>query len=104
MSLARLTITSYDRIINTLLGPHVRPQSRTSNVRKVLAWLACAKRPLKWYEIQGAFVIDLDHGDLNTKQQLREDCKELCASLVEIHSDQSVTLVHSTTKMYVTFK
>ena len=43
----------------------------------------------------------MENGIVSPKQQFREDCKDLCASLVEIDSDQEVTLVHSTTKMWL---
>ena len=88
----------YERIMDRLLGPNAGPQLRTNNIRMLLGWLVCAKRPLKWYEIQGAIAVDLESGSLSPKRQFQEDGKDLCASLVEINPDQSVTLVHSTAK------
>ena len=82
-----LIISSYDRIMKRLLDPNTGPQSRASNIRMLLGWLACTKRPLKWYEMQGAVTIDLDTGQILLKRHFREDYKDLCASLVEISSD-----------------
>lgn len=81
-----------------LLGATVRPQRRRDSVRMLLGWLACARRPLKWYEVQGAVAVDIEEGEFSARHKFREDCKDLCASLVEISSDQTVTLVHATTK------
>ena len=94
-----LTAFRYDRILDRLVAPTV-PKTRRDNIRKLLGWLACARRPLKWHEIQGAITVNLNEGVISAKQQFHEDCKDLCLSLVEITSDQTVTLVHSTTKPY----
>lgn len=96
--MVKLNISSYGSIIERLLGPTIRPQTRVSSVWKLLGWLTCAKRRLKWYEIQGAVAVDLNQGMISAKHRFREDCKDLCASLMEIGSEQSVTLVHATTK------
>ena len=53
---------------------------------------------MRWYEIQGAIALDLDEGIIEPKKKFLEDCKDLCASLVEISSDHTVNLVHGTTK------
>lgn len=90
---------SYGRILERLLGLEARPKSRSMSIRNLLGWLACAKRPLKWYEIQGIVTIDLEEGVLIVKNRFLEDCKDLCASLVELASDGTVTLVHATTKL-----
>ncbi|KAK5215941.1 hypothetical protein LTR47_009475 [Exophiala xenobiotica] len=91
---------AYDRIIDRLIGPTAPPSRRTS-ILKLLGWLASARRPLKWFEVQCAVSVDLENGVLSVKHQFQEDCKDLCASLVEIDSTQTVTLVHSTTRGYL---
>ncbi|KAK5050383.1 hypothetical protein LTR84_003664 [Exophiala bonariae] len=91
---------AYDRIIERLTGPTVSP-SRRRSLLKLLGWLTCARRPLKWFEIQCAVSVNLEKGLLSPEQQFLEDCKDLCASLVEIDSTQAVTLVHSTTRGYL---
>jgi hypothetical protein len=100
-SSSSLTSSSYDRIIERIIGPNVLPRSRSVNARKLLGWLTCAKRTLKWREVQGAVSIDLDDGTLCTDLQFQDDCKDLCASLVERTTDGSVALVHSTARKYV---
>lgn len=74
------------------------PRSRSDSAKKLLGWLTCAKRTLKWCEIQGAVSIDFDDGTMSSDLRFQEGCKDLCASLVERRSDDSVALVHSTAK------
>lgn len=73
---------------------------RNENVLQLLGWLACAKRPLRRSEIQGAVSIDIENSCVDwQRRKLREDSKELCGSLVEIRFDGSVELVHHTAKL-----
>ena len=89
---------SYDRILTRILGPNIRPKSRRDSIQKLLGWLACARRPLRWPEIQCAAALDLDNGTISHDREFREDCKNLCASLVNLSDDGTVSLVHSTAK------
>ena len=65
----------------------------------LLGWLVCAKRPLKWHEIQAAKSIDLDSEtvDLERKRFLT-DSKHLCGSFVEDRPDDTIELVHLSAK------
>lgn len=68
----------------------------------LLGWLVCAKRPLKWHEIQGAKAINLEHSTIEwDRRKLQVDPKDLCGSLVEVRSDQTVEFVHLTVKLWV---
>lgn len=87
----------YGRIIERLLNSQEHP-SRRKNIIRLLGWLACAKRPLRWYEIQAAWSIDIEEEKFDPERRFVEDSKDLCASLVEICSDGTVTLVHSTAR------
>ena len=54
--------------------------------KKVFGWLACAKRPLNWYEIQAALSIQISNGEHPLDMDfygcvLRDDPRELCGSL-----------------------
>ena len=66
----------------------------------LLTWLVCAKRSIKWREIQGAKSIDIEGQSVDfDKLRFRVDSKDLCGSLVEIKSDDTVEFVHLTAKM-----
>ena len=88
----------YHRIIERLLNSEGVPALRQKNIIRLLGWLACAKRPLRWYEIQAAWSLDIDDGVFDTDLRFVEDSKDLCGSLVEISSDGTVNLVHSTAR------
>lgn len=91
-----LTSARYGRIIKRILDD--RKPSQCQGARKILAWLVCAMRPLKWREIQCAISIDADAGTFNPDQRLVLQPKDICGSLVDHRSDGSVLLVHSTAK------
>lgn len=87
---------SYARIMRRLF---TEERATQSDSKKLLSWLVCAKRPLKWREIQCAVSIDLDEQTLNWEQgRFRVDSKDLCGSLVEVQTDDTVSLVHHTAK------
>jgi len=65
---------------------------------KILGWLACSRRPLKWHEIQGALCMGTTDGTFDQKRRLIPDAKELCGALVELQSDETVQFVHTTAR------
>lgn len=85
---------------------HRMIDSRTDAVkeklRTVLGWVACAPRPLRWREIQGAICIDPDEETVKATKSLLEDPKSLFVSFVEIQHNNMVELVHHTAREYVT--
>jgi hypothetical protein len=90
-------VLRYQRILDRILDCNTT--ERQKNATRLLGWLACATRPLKWYEIQGAVSVDLENHSVNFEERkYRENSKDICASLVEIRSDNSIELVHSTAR------
>lgn len=84
-------------------------KSKKEIIQKLLSWVSLSKRPLRWFEIQAAISIDIDLRDemideYDQNEGLREDrrlvdsAKDLCASFVDVHSDQTIQLVHSTVR------
>lgn len=86
----------YKRILNRI-GENTS-EAKLKSAMTVLGWIVCAKRPLKWREIQGAVSIDWEAKTVDYKGKLSDDPKDLCASLVERRSDDSMELVHTTAK------
>lgn len=69
--------------------------------RKLLGLLVCARRPLRWHEIQGAVSVDLGTRSIDfDRRQLRVDSKDLCGSLVEISSGGIISLVHASARQW----
>ncbi|KAG0649191.1 Vegetative incompatibility HET-E-1 [Hyphodiscus hymeniophilus] len=72
-------------------------------VLKLLGWMVCAKRPLKWREIQAAVSIDPDEQTVDfDSRRLRSSVEEYCGSLIQVLSGDRVELVHNTAKIYMT--
>ncbi|KAI1175182.1 putative zinc finger protein [Nemania sp. FL0916] len=78
------------------------PENSRGDIMRLLGWIVCAKRPLKWHEIQAMNSIDLDERrvDIERRSFFRSP-SELCGSLIEEHSDGTVDLVHATAKSFL---
>ncbi|RMJ07063.1 hypothetical protein CDV36_013332 [Fusarium kuroshium] len=99
---------AYERIVQRILI-NSKP-SRQKTVKKILGWLICSKRPLRWREIQSSFCIDAERGTCNTKRRRVDSCKKICSSLVDIticdlfgsvESEEIVHMVHETAGKYL---
>lgn len=65
----------------------------------LLRWLSCAKRPLKWHEIQVMKSIDPESQAIEfDRRRFYVTAHDLCESLVECRQDGTVELVHSTAR------
>lgn len=74
--------------------------SRKKEVMTLLGWLVCAKRSLRWHEIQGMKAINLDEQIVDhASQQFLIAPKDLCESLVEVREDGTLELVHLSAKL-----
>ncbi|KAI1339051.1 hypothetical protein F5Y15DRAFT_416361 [Xylariaceae sp. FL0016] len=94
----------YKRILDQILL--MRPEGNTVRaiIFRLLGILVYAKRPLKWSEIQGYFAFS-EADEINAvdhdARKLRDDPLDLCLSLVQRHNDDSIRLIHPTTKRYL---
>lgn len=84
-------------------APHAARQAAL----KILSWVTCAVRPLRWREIQSIFCINVESSTVNYEdRRLRVSCKQLCGSLVDVHQalhgqpgpDDIVTIVHGSAR------
>jgi hypothetical protein len=89
-------MTRYDRILSRIFNSATDPTQKYA--QEILGWVVCAKRPLRWREIQGAVCIDLENQCLNYEKEMAESPKGLFASLVELQVDGTVQLVHETAR------
>ncbi|KAK4207839.1 putative zinc finger protein [Rhypophila decipiens] len=96
-----LEINNAYRRILARIDAHASVAERRDRMM-LLGWLACSKRPLKWYEIQVIKSVKPENRSLELwKRRFRVDSKDLCGSLVEIKDDGVVELVHSTARMFL---
>ena len=67
--------------------------------KKLLSWLLCAKRPLKWHEVQGCICLDPEDCSFDPDRKLVRDVKHFCGSLVEVRKSGAIAIVHLTAKL-----
>ncbi|KAI0861632.1 hypothetical protein F4860DRAFT_475705 [Xylaria cubensis] len=89
----------YARILERMF--ETRDGTAVAPIRQVLGWITCAKRPLKWAEVQGAVCVDFDNQVVDHERMLSDSPKDLFASLIEIKEDDTVELVHETARVYL---
>ncbi|TPX09019.1 uncharacterized protein E0L32_001720 [Thyridium curvatum] len=78
------------------------PGTAMKDILRLLGWLVCAKRPLKWHEIQCMNSINLYERRVDFEhQRFIKSPKELLASLVELRPDGALELVHSTATYFL---
>ncbi|RQM06601.1 hypothetical protein DH86_00001229, partial [Scytalidium sp. 3C] len=71
--------------------------------KKLLGWMVCAKRPLRWNEIQGAVSMNAAEQTIDFDQRkLRVHIKDICGSLIQVMPGDRLQLVHSTARAYIT--
>ncbi|KAI3328988.1 hypothetical protein HD806DRAFT_268528 [Xylariaceae sp. AK1471] len=73
--------------------------------KKIFGWLACAKRPLHWHEIEAALSMELRNDDALVRmdyhnRRLRKDIREICGSLVQKLGNR-IVFTHHTAKVYI---
>ena len=93
----------YDRVVSGVLES---PQRQRTTAMRVIKWVVCARRPLKWREVQASFFIDPKNSDCDYQdRRLRKSCKKLCSSLIDLQfgtektpTEASLHLVHDTAR------
>jgi hypothetical protein len=93
----------YARVVSTILDHGTDRQKQIT--LKILNWVACAKRPLKWREIQATFFIDLEAATSSYENgRLRKEVKWYCSSLIDLKKSSdlghefNVEFVHETAR------
>ncbi|KAI8934776.1 hypothetical protein NX059_008463 [Plenodomus lindquistii] len=92
----------YSRILTRLATLTGQPSEKSF---QLLTWLVCAKRPLKWREVQCAVSIDVADQSVDwDHKHFTVEPKDLCGSLVELHTDGAVNIIHKSAKEYLVNK
>ncbi|ETS77389.1 hypothetical protein PFICI_11263 [Pestalotiopsis fici W106-1] len=91
---------AYRRIM-VRINEQAVPEAREDSLR-LLRWLVCAKRPLKWHEIQVMNSVNRDERRIAfERQSFIKHPKDLLASLVEKRSDGSLDFCHLSVKFFL---
>ncbi|KAH8802967.1 hypothetical protein F5884DRAFT_803827 [Xylogone sp. PMI_703] len=68
----------------------------------LLGWLVCAKRPLKWHEMQSILSYDPSRQWIDfDKKMLRQNVTKYLGSLVHILDGSHIRIIHSTARRYI---
>ncbi|QDS76076.1 hypothetical protein FKW77_005980 [Venturia effusa] len=91
---------AFERILERIKKTH--PKTWTL-INKLLGWMICVKRPLRWNEIQALVSIDLAKSEIQfDDKKLRSSLQDLCGSLITVLPDgRGLELVHNTAKLYL---
>jgi len=91
-------VHSYDRIVDRMKRNLTELQWNIG--RKLLGWMVCAKRPLRWREIQAAISMNFESQSIEfDKKKLRSQIQVYCGSLILVLPGDRVELVHATARM-----
>ncbi|KAL2679252.1 hypothetical protein Neosp_010019 [[Neocosmospora] mangrovei] len=91
---------AYERIMDRIVQ-QASPEEM-EDISSLLGWLVCAKRSLKWHEIQILKSINLDKRSVEfERNRFRVDAKDLFESLVEIQPDGTLEFAHTTAKFFL---
>ncbi|KAI7972793.1 hypothetical protein EIK77_003939 [Talaromyces pinophilus] len=79
-----------------------QPKASQQLAKQVLAWIACAKRPLSKFELEHALAVEIDQPQFDEDNICRVDMVSPCAGLVTVDESSGITqLVHYTTQEYL---
>ncbi|KAH8911516.1 hypothetical protein BR93DRAFT_975495 [Coniochaeta sp. PMI_546] len=97
---------AYGRILERLKRDYHEGEGSTwDKAKTIFEWLACAKRPLKWHELQAAFAITIDErGTPFFTYRLGRspnDIREMCGSLIQVLPGNKIEFIHQTAKRYI---
>ncbi|ETS75549.1 hypothetical protein PFICI_12493 [Pestalotiopsis fici W106-1] len=98
---------AYARVVERVLKNSKEQERQIAE--KILGWVVCAYRPLRWREIQSLFCIDSKAGTADTRRRPLKSCKYFCSSLVDITgckndsegNEARIELVHVSAKQYL---
>ncbi|KAF4535903.1 Ankyrin repeat protein [Lasiodiplodia theobromae] len=91
---------AYNRLLIRILQDSPKPEQQIA--KRLLCWLLCTQRPLKWHEIQGAMAIDIENLTFDYQERsLIKDSKAFCGSLVEVRKGGTIELVHQTARNFL---
>jgi len=97
VSQTKLTTLSYDRILNRISNNS--DSNKVALAKKILGWMTCARRTLKWHEIQGALSTNTTDRTVNfVQRRSRVHIREICGSLISNLAGDRLELVHVSAK------
>lgn len=97
-----IIIYRYEKLLGTVkkrLMPLTGGESHWEVARLLLGWLVCAKRALKWHEVQSILSYDQEKQMVDfDKKMLRQDAEKYLGSLVHVLDGGHIRFIHSTAR------
>ncbi|KAM0421485.1 hypothetical protein ACHAPT_010658 [Fusarium lateritium] len=98
-----------ESMYETLLGnleARIKRQRGGQNLWKesklLLGWLVCAKRPLKWHEMQAILSFDPEEAKVDFDNlMLRHNVRKYLGSLVHVLDGDHIRLIHTTARQHI---
>ncbi|KAB5535360.1 hypothetical protein GE09DRAFT_358884 [Coniochaeta sp. 2T2.1] len=96
---------AYGRVLERLKADYHGDESSWEKAKTIFGWLACAKRPLKWHELQAAMSITVDErGNTSFSYRMGKtamEIQEMCGSLIQVLPGNRIEFIHQTAKRYI---
>ncbi|KAL2681201.1 hypothetical protein Neosp_008808 [[Neocosmospora] mangrovei] len=68
----------------------------------LLGWLVCAKRPLKWHEMQAILSFDAQEAKVDfDNRMLKDDVRRYLGSIVHVLDGDHIRLIHTTARRHI---
>ncbi|KAJ4313266.1 hypothetical protein N0V84_009494 [Fusarium piperis] len=93
-----------DEILPEELGKmHVTTASKNAEEKLTfIGWLVCAKRPLKWHEMQAILSFEAQEATVDFDNlMLRDNVRRYLGSLVHVLDGDHIRLIHTTARKYI---
>lgn len=101
-SMSRLISCRYKKLLETVkteLSKLGEAEAHWEMATQLLGWLVCAKRPLKWHEMQSILSYDPKRQKVDfDNRMLRQDSYKYLGSLVHVLDGGHIRIVHSTAR------
>ncbi|SPO04663.1 uncharacterized protein DNG_07348 [Cephalotrichum gorgonifer] len=98
-------IREYEKLLESVkekLNSLGQGESHWEKARLLLGWLVCAKRPLKWHEMQAILSFDPEKGEVDLdNRMLRHNVRKYLGSLVHVLDGGHIRLIHSTAREHI---
>ncbi|KAH7255325.1 uncharacterized protein BKA55DRAFT_688340 [Fusarium redolens] len=95
----------YERLLDSVKNSLVAQPGGTARWERsklLFGWLICAKRPLRWHEMQAILCFDLDKPKIDFENNmLRQDMEKYLGAIVHVLDGGHIRLIHSTARRYI---
>ncbi|RGP79328.1 early growth response 1-b, partial [Fusarium longipes] len=88
--------------VKTRLQSQPAGEAKWQRSKSLFGWLVCAKRPLKWHEMQA--ILSFNQRDLQVdfeNKMLRQDVEKYLGSIIHVLDGDNIRLIHSSARHHI---